>query len=59
MLSALALYRKNGRREILKFDVVQFWYAFVLVPVLFVWFKSFLFFTLRDELNLYGRGGDF
>src|SRR3989344_326284 len=59
MLSALALYRKNGRREILKFDVVQFWYAFVLVPVLFVWFKSFLFFTLRDELNLYRTAADF
>src|SRR3989344_3589542 len=59
VLSALALYHKSGKMEILKFDVVQFWYAFVLAPILFVWFKSFLFITLRDELNLYRVAGDF
>lgn len=52
MISGLLLYQKNGRREFLKFDMVQFFYAFVLAPMMFVWLKSFLFFILRDELGL-------
>ena len=52
MASALGIYPKNGKREFLKFDVVQFFYAFILSPVLFIWIKSFLFFILRQELGL-------
>lgn len=50
--TSVFVYRLNGRREILQFDVVQFYYAFVIAPLLFVWGKSFLFFLLREEVNL-------
>ncbi len=50
--SALYLYRFSGRRELLNFDVVQFLYAFVLLPTMFVWFKSALFVILRDQVGL-------
>ena len=52
MISALFMYRFTGRREIMKFDLVQFVYAFVISPVMFVWLKFFLFFLLKNELNL-------
>ncbi len=53
ILSSLYLYRHTGKREILRFDLVQFVYAFVLTPIVYVWFKSFLFVFLVQELNLY------
>ncbi len=52
VVSALSVYKKNGRKEFLKFDVVQFVYAFILSPVMFVWFKTFLFYILKHELDL-------
>lgn len=52
LASGLAIYHRNGRREILKFDLVQFIYAFVLAPILFVWLKTFLFIILRNELGI-------
>lgn len=51
-LSALLIYQHNGKREFLKFDLVQFVYSFVMAPVLFVWMKSFLFYVLKAELEL-------
>lgn len=53
LLSAVYLYQHTGKREILKFDLVQFVYAFVLAPILYVWLKSFLFVSLVQELNLH------
>lgn len=53
ILSALYLYRHTGKREILKFDLVQFVYAFVLTPIVYIWLKSFLFVFLVQELNLH------
>ena len=50
-LSAIFLYRHNGKREILKFDLVQFIYAFIISPLLLVWLKSFFFILLRNELG--------
>lgn len=52
IISAIVVYRLNGRREFLKLDLVQFFYAFILSPVLFVWLKTFLFFLLRVEANI-------
>lgn len=49
---SLWVYRLNGKREILKLDLVQFFYAFVISPVLFIWAKSLLYLLLRTELNL-------
>lgn len=46
------MYRRNGSREILRFDLVQFMYAFVMMPVVFVWMKSFIFFLLRTQLDV-------
>jgi len=50
-ISATSLYKHNGKREFLKFDLVQFIYAFLIAPVLFVWMKSFLFYLLKSELD--------
>lgn len=52
VISALVVYRLNGKREFLKLDLVQFFYAFILSPVLFVWLKTFLYFLLRVEANV-------
>ncbi|MDQ5951035.1 MAG: hypothetical protein QG639_312 [Patescibacteria group bacterium] len=51
IISAVVVYRLNGKREFLKLDLVQFFYAFILSPVLFIWLKTFLFFLLRVEAN--------
>lgn len=53
ILSSLYLYQHTGKREILRFDLVQFVYAFILAPIVYVWFKSFLFVFLVSELNLH------
>lgn len=53
ILSGLYLYQHSGKKEILKFDLVQFVYAFVLAPIVYVWLKSFLFVSLVQELNLH------
>jgi hypothetical protein len=50
LVSAVLVYRLNGRREFLRLDVVQFFYAFVLSPALFLWLKSFLYKLLRGEV---------
>lgn len=52
IVSALGMYRLNGRREIFKFDLVQFLYAFVMSPLFFIWLKTVLFLLLRTDLNL-------
>jgi hypothetical protein len=52
MISALGMYRLNGRRELFKFDLVQFIYAFIMSPLLFIWLKTVLFLLLRTDLNL-------
>lgn len=53
ILSALYLYQHTGKREILRFDLVQFVYAFVLTPIIYIWLKSFLFVFLVQELDLH------
>jgi len=45
------VYRFQGRRQILKFDIVQFLYAFVFAPLLFIWLKTFLYIVLRDQIG--------
>lgn len=52
-LIGLFLYRYQDRRiEIFKLDLVQFVYLFVLTPTLYIWVKSFLFYILRNELEV-------
>jgi len=52
LISGILMYRFSGRKQLLKFDLVQFIYAFVLAPVFFIWTKRFLFFLLKNELDL-------
>lgn len=52
ILFSLFLIRFNGRREVMRIDFVQFVYCFVLVPLMFIWFKSFLFNLFKQELNV-------
>jgi hypothetical protein len=46
------MYRFTGKHELMKMDLVQFVYAFVITPVMYIWLKIFLFYVLRPELNL-------
>lgn len=50
--AALYLYQHTGKKEFLRFDLVQFVYAFILAPIIYIWLKSFLFVFLVRELNL-------
>lgn len=45
-------WRFSGRKELMKMDFVQFLYAFVLTPAIFIWIKTALFFNLRHELGV-------
>ncbi len=49
IISGLFLYRHDGKREILRFDVVQFVYGFIIAPIMFIWIKSFFFFVIVRE----------
>lgn len=40
-----------GKKEFLQLDIVQFVYAFILGPIVFVWMKSMLYFLSRNELG--------
>ncbi|MCB9813298.1 MAG: hypothetical protein H6772_02740 [Pseudomonadales bacterium] len=47
------IYRfQNNKKEIFKLDLVQFVYLFIIAPTMFVWMKSFIFYILRNELEL-------
>lgn len=52
VISSVLIYQYNGRREFIRFDLVQFVYAFLFVPVMYVWLKNLLFYLLRQELDL-------
>lgn len=51
VISALSLYRFNGRRQFMKFDLVQFVYAFIISPLVYIWVKSFTFSLLQTEVR--------
>lgn len=53
ILAGAVVYKQHGKREILRFDSVQFFYAFILMPVAYVWFKGFLFFLLQSQLQTF------
>lgn len=50
IFSALILYRFTGRKELFKLDSIQFFYAFILYPLFFVWAKTLFFTLIRNEL---------
>lgn len=51
LISSVLVYKQNGKKEILRFDMVQFFYAFILMPTVFIWFKGFIYFLLKSELG--------
>jgi len=52
-LFGLAIYKFQDRKlEIFRLDLVQFVYLFLVTPTIYVWLKSFLFYILRNELDL-------
>lgn len=51
LMVSVALHRHGGKKELIKLDLVQFVYVFVMFPVFFVWVKSFLFVLVRQELE--------
>ncbi len=46
------LYRHNGKRELLKLDLVQFLFCFVFTPLVYVWLKTFFFFNIKNIPDL-------
>ncbi|MBP7768840.1 hypothetical protein KA082_03340 [Candidatus Woesebacteria bacterium] len=50
-ISGILLYPHNGKKEFLKLDLVQFFYAFIVAPLLYLWFKTFIYFLLKSELG--------
>lgn len=52
ILVGLLSYKHNGKRELIRLDLVQFIYAFVIYPLMFVWLKSFLYYLLSKELEI-------
>ncbi len=49
----LIIYKfQDKKKEFLKLDLVQFIYLFLIAPTMFVWSKSFIFYILRNELQL-------
>lgn len=50
-VSSMIMYRQNGKKEFLKFDLVQFFYAFIVAPMVFVWAKTFLYFLLKNDIS--------
>ena len=53
LLTGVLIYRFNGRKELLKMDLVQFIYAFILTPTMVLWVKTVVFLNLKKEQNLY------
>ena len=53
--SGLFLYRYTGKKRFLKFDLVQFIYAFSIAPLVFVWTKTFVYYLLQSEAHLLGQ----
>lgn len=51
MLVTFLLYRHVGKREFMRFDIIQFLYSFVFVPISFVWMKAFILYFARNELG--------
>lgn len=51
ILAGVLVYNHNGKKEILRFDMVQFFYAFILMPTAYIWFKGFIFILLKNELG--------
>jgi hypothetical protein len=52
LLFAFLTRRFGGKKELLKMDLVQFVYAFVIAPAIIIWVKTVVFFNLNKELGV-------
>ena len=52
LLVSSYLYRHLGKKEVLKMDLVQFIYAFVISPVIIIWIKAVVFFNLENGIGI-------
>ncbi len=52
LVGGLILYRFTGKKRLLKFDLVQFVYAFIIAPLVFVWLKTFVFYLMQGETRV-------
>lgn len=52
LTSSLYMYRFHGRRQMMKFDLIQFIYGFIISPILFVTLKSIIFVLIKNETGL-------
>lgn len=43
----LVFYSFQGKKDLLKIDIVQFYYTFVLSPIVFVWLKTMMYLLLQ------------
>lgn len=52
LLFGIFIYRFNGRRELMRMDLVQFIYTFVVAPSLLIWIKSVVFLNLNSTVGI-------
>lgn len=50
--SAILIYKHTGKKSIMNMDLVQFLYAFLISPILFVWSKTILHYLLKQEVTI-------
>ena len=53
LISGLSIFRFSGKKDLMKMDVVQFFYAFVLAPTIFIWLKTIVFINLRKTFGVF------
>lgn len=51
-ITTFLLYKHVGKRDFFRLDIVQFLYAFVFTPIMFLWMKAFLAYAARNEIGI-------
>lgn len=46
------IYRQMGKKELMKIDLVQFTYAFIISPMIIVWIKTVVFLNLTEASGI-------
>ncbi|HSW89905.1 MAG TPA: hypothetical protein VLH19_03455 [Patescibacteria group bacterium] len=52
LLAATFLYRFSGKKQLMRLDLVQFLFAFIVYPLAYIWLKNFTYFLVRRELGI-------
>lgn len=50
-LIAFLMYKHVGKRDFMRLDIVQFIYAFVFIPIVFLWMKTFILYFAQNEVG--------